>query len=311
MFDLGRSIRLTSLACSVVLASCVATVRSAERGLSRKAERRGLEHRRDSIAGAQVEFWVEPRDDASSPVVLLHGFGPPGPWQWSHQVDALSKDHRVLMPNLLWFGGSTDPRRDYTLGRQVEVVAALMRSEGMEGAAVLGTSYGGFVAYALSLSHPELVGKLVMMDSPGGVYRQEDYAALLERHRVDDPVELFVPSDADGVERLLALAYADPPAVPDRLADAMLEVVYDRHRAEKAELLSALLGDMGRYDERPSMPSLVIWGDGDTVFPLSLGERLGEAMGADVVVVPKARHAPQMEHPDEVDAALRGWLAER
>ena len=80
----------------------------------------------------------------------------------------------------------------------------------MAGAAVLGTSYGGFVAYALALRHPELVGKLVMMDSPGGVYRPEDYAALLERHEVDDPLDLFVPSDPEGVERLVALAYADP-----------------------------------------------------------------------------------------------------
>jgi len=75
--DLRRLARVLTLA----VAGCVATVRSAERGLGRKAERHGLVHERRTIAGARLQYWAEPRTDTSPAVVLLHGFGPPGPWQ--------------------------------------------------------------------------------------------------------------------------------------------------------------------------------------------------------------------------------------
>ena len=60
------------------------------------------------------------------------------------------------MADLLWFGDSTSTDRTFGLDHQVEALAALLRHLGIEDARVVGTSYGGFVAWDLAHAHPEL-----------------------------------------------------------------------------------------------------------------------------------------------------------
>jgi pimeloyl-ACP methyl ester carboxylesterase len=54
----------------------------------------------------------------------------------------------------------------------------------------------------------------------------------------------------------------------------------------------------------------VVWGRQDPVFPLEIGERLAKALGAPLRVLEKARHAPNLEHPEEFNRILRGFLSE-
>ena len=254
-----------------------------------------------------MEYWA---GDEGKPLVLLHGFGPPAPWQWDEQVEALAEHHRILMPNLLWFGNSVDSRRDFGLERQVEVMAALMQRLGFTDAVVVGASYGGFVAYRLATLRPDLVGRLVLVDSPGPSFGRDDYRAMLARHRVNSATELFTPSDDEGVERLLALAYWDPPRMPAPLRAATAEVLYDRHRDEKEALLRGLVASLGAYDDEPvpRQPALLVWGRYDTIFPLQLAKEQAGVLGAELAVIDEARHAPNIEHPDPFNRILLRWL---
>lgn len=55
-------------------------------------------------------------------------------------------------------------------------------------------------------------------------------------------------------------------------------------------------------------PTLVVWGEHDPVFPLDAGRRLSKMLDATLVVIPDARHAPNMEHPEAFNRALIEFL---
>lgn len=305
---LRLGLRYACFSWAVLGAGCAAIVRSRGLALEHEFRRRGLEHELLEVCEAQVEYWL---GGEGTPVVLLHGFGPPAPWQWSEQVGAFGRKHRLLVPNLLWFGASRDcePHR-IGVERQIEVLACLLESLRIRDAAIVGTSYGGIVGYGLAASRPDLVNRLVLVDSPGMNFETEMYEGILERHDVDDVAELFVPHDARGVQRLLDLGYWSPPSVPAPMRRAVADVLYDDRREQKIALLHDLASRLKshRFCPPPPQPTLVLWGQEDTVFPPSIGRDVAQRIGADFRLMPRTRHAPNIEHPQRFNRWVLDWL---
>jgi pimeloyl-ACP methyl ester carboxylesterase len=217
----------------------------------------------------------------------------------------------VIVPDLLWFGGSWSRQRDYSIDHQIETVLALLDHLGVEQADFVGISYGGIVAHELAAAYPERVHKLAILDSPGRAYTPEDHEALLDRFAVNDVAELMVPSKPEDIKTLLELGYHKPPKTPRWVHGQVLEVMYGQFRDEKAALLARLIDELDRLDERPGEvvhPTLLIWGREDKVFPLEIGERLLEQMDgrAELRVVDRAGHAPNLEH----GALVARWLVQ-
>ncbi len=109
-------------------------------------------------------------DGKHRPVLLVHGFGASGLWQWTEQATSLAQDRTVLMPDLPWFGESKSSRADCSIDAQASAVVALLDALKLGPVDVVGISYGGVVACELACTRPEQVGRLVMIDSPGREY---------------------------------------------------------------------------------------------------------------------------------------------
>jgi pimeloyl-ACP methyl ester carboxylesterase len=59
-----------------------------------------------------------------------------------------------------------------------------------------------------------------------------------------------------------------------------------------------------------TVPVLVVAGENDLMAPASHGEAIAEAVeGAELLLVPESGHLTPLEHPEAVNAALRGLLA--
>lgn len=284
-------------------------IRVASRHQERRVERRGFHQELVTRGGLRVRCWV---GGAGSPVLLLHGFGGDGLWTWRSQIGALAEEHTVLVPDLLWFGGS-DADVAPTLDAQVQAALAVLDAHGAQRAAIAGISYGGFVALNLAISAPDRVSHLILLDSPGPYFSEADERAMLDRLGFERPEDLFVPQTPEAVRALLALAYAHPPPTPPRVLSALQEGVFSANQDEQRGLLRDLVARREGADAlrlaRP-VPVLVIWGDGDPVFPLALGETLATALGAGLVVVPDTAHAPNLERPDVVNTAILRFLSE-
>lgn len=270
----------------------------------------GLESTTAQLGEDTVSFWS---GGSGSPVLLIHGFGASAIWQWHEQVSALAANHRLVIPDLLWFGGSSSTEPDHSLDHQVRAFVRLLDHLGLERVDVVGCSYGGLVAFELARAHSERVRRLVLVDSPGPVYQRADLDLLLERLGVSHLGEILVPADEAGVAKLIDIAYADPPWTPRFAQRQVLETLYADHRREKLALIDAVVADMEALKERPlrqSHPTLLVWGRSDPIFPVEIGERLAVHLNARLEIIERARHGPNLEHSDEFNALVVEFLAD-
>jgi pimeloyl-ACP methyl ester carboxylesterase len=110
-------------------------------------------------------------------VLLLHGF--PHTWElWTDVMAGLSGRYRVIAPDLRGFGASSRAASGYDAGTLAEDAAALLTVLGEPSAAVVGIDAGAAPAFLLALRHPELVRRLVVMESVlGGLPGAEEFLA--------------------------------------------------------------------------------------------------------------------------------------
>ena len=190
----------------------------------------GLEPKDQRLGADTVRYWSGGRGPT---VVLVHGFGGSGMWLWYPQVEDLARDHRVIVPDLLWFGESRSDARDFSIDHQVRAVEALLDHLGERETDVVGVSYGGLVAHELA-SDTDGVGQLL-----GLAY-------------FDPP---WVPGFA--LEQTLTSLY---PTYRDERVALLDSLLHD---------MDGLVARPVTLRAR----TMVIWGRQDPVFPLQIGER--------------------------------------
>jgi pimeloyl-ACP methyl ester carboxylesterase len=127
-------------------------------------------HREGLINGIRLH-WVEARPrspNKTAPlVVLLHGF-PVFWYSWRHQITALAlAGYRVVAPDLRGFNLTEKPATGYDLNTLTQDIAELIATLTMdtEKAFLVGQDWGGVIAFAVAARFPELVHKLVVLDS--------------------------------------------------------------------------------------------------------------------------------------------------
>jgi pimeloyl-ACP methyl ester carboxylesterase len=118
--------------------------------------------------------------EGTGPAILLaHGVHPSSSWQvWENNVTALaSAGFSVYALDLIGYGESGGERLDYR--QQAQAMFDLMDAEGLETAIVGGVSWGGTIALEMTLSNPQRVARLILVDSGGaGVFPEEDLARI-------------------------------------------------------------------------------------------------------------------------------------
>ncbi len=274
--------------------------------INRRLKQSGLELHTVQLGASEVQYW---KGGKGPTVLLLHGFGASAKWQWYEQVRALAPHFEVVVPDLLWFGGSSSNERNFSLDAQVQMVIDLLDRLEVGRTHVVGISYGGLVAYELAGAQPDRVDKVVLANSPGRTYRRTDLQALLKRFQVDSIAELLIPDDETDIERLLELAYDDPPYTPRFAREQVLQTLYAEHSDEQTALLVEAIGSLDELANAPdnyAASTLLIWGRHDPVFPLEIGKRLEERLAQDteLTIIDDTRHAPNLEQPEQFNRAI-------
>ena len=104
------------------------------------------------------------------PVLLIHGSGP-GVTAWANWrlvLPELAKAWRVIAPDMLGFGYTERPAGiEYTLDSWVNHLLGLLDALGIEQTDLVGNSFGGAIALAMAIRHPQRVRRLVLMGSVG------------------------------------------------------------------------------------------------------------------------------------------------
>lgn len=97
-------------------------------------------------------------------LVLLHGLGSTKK-DWDFQIPIFSKKFRILIPDFRGHGNSGFNDEDFGVPFLTEDIYQLTQKLGIQKATFLGFSMGGAVAFQMAVSHPEVVDKLIIVNS--------------------------------------------------------------------------------------------------------------------------------------------------
>ncbi|XP_020272735.1 uncharacterized protein LOC109847914, partial [Asparagus officinalis] len=257
-----------------------------------------------------IRYWAsESLQGPNPPVLLIHGFGPHATWQWRHQVRPLSRHFPLVVPDLLFFGGSTTKWSELF---QAETLVRFMDHLRIKNFYVVGTSYGGFVAYHVARMCGGRVPGAVIASSDV-LKGEEDDMMLRERTGVGSAVELMLPRSTGTLRKLIGFAMYKPPRfLPEFALKDAIENLYSQNLKEKVELIKGItLGNKSEFQLTPlSQDVLIIWGDHDRIFPLDKAYKLKEKLGekARLEIVKKTGHMPNTENPTRFNELLLNFF---
>lgn len=245
------------------------------------------------------------------PVLLIHGSGPgvSALANWRTVLPELSKDHRLIAPDVLGFGYTERPEGvTYDLATWTEHLVGLMDALGIERAAVVGNSFGGALALNLAVHHPQRVSRLVLMGALGVPFPITEGL---------DAVWGFEPS-FESMRHLMDLFAHDRSLVTDELAQLRLAAatrpgVQEAFRAmfpapRQRSVEAMTIPD--QYLRELTQPTLIIHGRDDEVIPLSTSMRLHELIDdSQLHVFGRCGHWVQIEHAAAFTRLVGDFLA--
>ncbi|HVX54427.1 4,5:9,10-diseco-3-hydroxy-5,9,17-trioxoandrosta-1(10),2-diene-4-oate hydrolase [Nocardioides sp.] len=252
------------------------------------------------------------------PLVMLHGGGP-GASAWSNFGPALpgfASSFRTLLVDQPGFGQSDKPPVVGNYYRfAADHVAALLDELGIERIHLLGNSLGGGTAMRFALSHPDRVGRLVLMGPGGlslnlfhadpteGVQRLMDFSASPSREALRAFVATMVVDQSLVTDELVEERFAD--ATAPGAQDAMRSMGMSFYHPETAED-----GMLWREAHRLRAPTLLTWGREDRVNPLDGAlTALKLIPRAHLHVFPRCGHWAQIEAAAEFAEITTAFLA--
>lgn len=285
------------------------------------------------VADDGVPLYVEIDDpgDATTTVVLVHGYAHNGRL-WTHQRAAIRKTgHRVVVPDLRGHGRSGEgDDASYSIAQLGRDLAAVVEHTTPDGPIVLvGHSMGGMAIMALAEERPQLmrervVGVALISTSAGGLGEVNyglgrQLGSVVHRlgpaavARAGRRPELVNNARLLGrnVESALVHRYSFGGPVPREMIREVAEMIF----ATELHVIGAFLPSLMEHDRRAivhrfaGIEVLILHGTRDRITPISHGEELARALpGAEMVVVKRAGHVLPLEDPELVTRELLAFL---
>lgn len=252
------------------------------------------------------------------PLVMLHGGGP-GASAWSNfgtALPAFAQTFRTLLVDQPGFGGSDKPPVKGNFYRHAaDYVVMLLDELGIDRVHLLGNSLGGGTAMRLALTHPDRVGRLVMMGPGGlslnlfhadpteGVQRLMDFGANPTREALRAFISTMVADQSLVTDELVEERFAD--ATAPGAQDAMRSMGMSFWNPETAED-----GMLWREAHRLRKHTLLTWGREDRVNPLD-GAMVALKLipQASLHVFPNCGHWAQIEAAAEFVEVATAFLS--
>jgi pimeloyl-ACP methyl ester carboxylesterase len=261
-------------------------------------------------------------DSGEGPAVLfIHGLTG-SHRSWSHQIDAMNTDHRVLAPDLLGHGASAKPMGDYSLGAHAATLRDLLDLLGVDRVTLVGHSFGGGIAMQFCYLFPQRVERLVLVAS-GGLGRE---VSPLLRSVTLPGAEMVLPliasswvsGQVEAVGRTLArMGWRPSPEVTQAWHGFTSLADGDTRRAFLATTRSVIdpggqtVTAHGRLPMAAEIPTLVVWGTRDRMIPSWHASTAQQAItGSRVELFDGAGHFPHLDEPDRFAELLRDFMAD-
>jgi 2-hydroxy-6-oxonona-2,4-dienedioate hydrolase len=228
------------------------------------------------------------------PLVLLHGlFGALS--NFEHLIEYFRHHNKVVVPMLPLFDLDI---LHTTVGGLAKFVHKFLEARDYKNIHLLGNSLGGHVALVYMLKHPERIKSLILTGSSG----------LFESGMGDTYPKR---GDYDYIRQKTEVTFYDPKMATKELVDEVFSITNNRIRVIKIIALakSAIRNNLGDELNNIKQPTLLIWGNNDTVTPPFVAREFHRLIpNSELHFIDKCGHAPMMEVPEEFNVILHKFL---
>jgi pimeloyl-ACP methyl ester carboxylesterase len=228
------------------------------------------------------------------PLILLHGlFGALS--NFKDLIEYFRKQYKVIVPILPLF--ELDILHT-TVGGLEKFTNRFIEARGYRDIHLMGNSLGGHVALVHVLKHPEKIKSLILTGSSG----------LFENGMGDTYPKR---GDYEYIKKKTQLTFYDPLIASKDLVDEVYEIVNSRIKVIKIIALakSAIRNNLGDELSHIKKPTLLVWGNNDTITPPFVGREFNKLIpNSELHFIDKCGHAPMMEVPEEFNMILDKFL---
>jgi pimeloyl-ACP methyl ester carboxylesterase len=269
------------------------------------------------------ELWQEPEtaDPKYLPsLVFLHGFGGgSSAYEWSKVYPAFATEYKILAPDLLGWGRSEHPERNYTIDDYITTIIEFIEQTCTEPTPVVASSLTAAFTIRAAIARPELF-KCLILTTPAGLsdfgenYTRSFFAQLVSTPFLDRIIYSTGVATEAGIRSFLEnRQFARPTRVYQEIVDAYLASA-QQPNAEYAALSFVrgdLCFDLSLYVPQLTTPTAIIWGQKSEFTGPDIGKRLA-ALNPNAIQVFQTLDdvglTPQLELPAVTIGLIRRYL---
>lgn len=238
------------------------------------------------------------RGGSGEPLLYLHGTD--GLSEWPAFLDRLAETYEVIAPDHPGFGGSPCPDWMDDVSDLAYFYLDVIEALDLKRAHIVGHSLGGWIALEAAVRDASRMRDLTLL-APAGVH-------VKGRPKTD----IFM-IDPDEQARL---AYADPQLAEEAAQKALADKYQDVAITDR--IASARFGwnprfhnpRLGRWLHRVKIPTLIVWGAQDKIFPPETGPAMQALIpGSELVTLADCGHFPHVEKMQDTLKTMRAFAA--
>jgi pimeloyl-ACP methyl ester carboxylesterase len=277
------------------------------------------QHKYITTNGIQLHYVTQ----GTGPLMLmLHGF--PECWySWRHQILEFAQDFQVVALDLRGYNDSDKPREKsaYVMDEFVKDIEGVIKGLGHEKCVLVGHDWGGAIAWSFAYAHPEMLDKLIILNTPHpakfvkGFFTPQQLLRSWYMFLFQLPIipELLLQSFN---YQIIAQIFQGIAVNKNAFTPADLQVY--KNAAAKPGALTAMINYIRnlfpRFLSRKkkgvlSVPTLIIWGENDTVLGKELTyDTAAYVRNLQIQYIPNCGHWVQQEQPQLVNQYMRKFL---
>jgi 2-hydroxy-6-oxonona-2,4-dienedioate hydrolase len=233
-------------------------------------------------------------DPGKETLMLLHGlFGALS--NFEDLIRDFSGRYNVVVPILPLY---ELPIFNTTIKGLLNYVEEFVSYKGFDKVHVLGNSLGGHIALLYAFGNQDHVASLILTGS-SGLFEDAMGSSFPKRGNYE-----FIKKKTEDT-------FYDPAVATKELVDEVFDIVNDRNKVIRviSTAKSAIRHNVGDRLHELKVPTLLIWGNQDTITPPFVGEKFRELItNSELYFLDKCGHAPMMELPKEFNTILMNFL---
>jgi pimeloyl-ACP methyl ester carboxylesterase len=227
--------------------------------------------------------WLNNDSENLPPLLFLHNFGGgASTYEWSKVYPAFASTHRILAPDLIGWGESAHPVRDYQISDYLTTIAEFIKQTCHKPVTVVASSLTAALTIRLAINQPDLFQALFLVCPSGfddfgqGAGRRLPLP-IINTPLLDNLIYALGAENEVAVRNFLqSFLFAKPERVSQEIVEAYLTSAQQPNAkfAALAFLRGDLYFDLSLYIQQLKIPTVMFWGEKAQFTSIKLGLRL-------------------------------------